>query len=72
MSEHCGTTTAEGNAVCIPGTCSCSSEVQNNSSALLSVASDKMKSTPGTLIKKLINVVLPNTSEEKSHVEENS
>jgi len=26
MSDHCGTTTKEGNAVCIPGSCSCSSE----------------------------------------------
>lgn len=26
MSDHCGTTTEEGNAVCIPGTCGCSSE----------------------------------------------
>lgn len=29
MSDHCGTTTEEGNAVCIPGTCGCSSESKN-------------------------------------------
>jgi len=29
MSEHCGTTTEEGNAVCIPGSCSCSSAQEN-------------------------------------------
>lgn len=26
MSDHCGTVTEDGNAVCIPGSCSCSSE----------------------------------------------
>jgi len=26
MSDHCGSFTEEGNAVCIPGLCSCSSE----------------------------------------------
>ncbi len=31
MSDHCGTTTEEGNAVCIPGTCSCSSEEETSS-----------------------------------------
>jgi len=73
MSDHCGTTTAEGNAVCVPGTCNCSSEPQNNAPVLLSVPSlDKIKSAPKQLITKLMNVVLSNTNEEKSHVEENS
>src|SRR5690242_17563441 len=26
MSEHCGSITEDGNAVCLPGACSCSSE----------------------------------------------
>jgi len=30
MSEHCGSVTAEGAAVCIPGQCSCSSDAKNN------------------------------------------
>lgn len=60
MSDHCGTSTAEGNAVCVPGACSCSSETQNNASVPLK-----------DVTKKPI-VVLSNTSEEKSHVEENS
>jgi hypothetical protein len=59
MSEHCGATTKEGTDVCIPGACGCSSETQNNAS----ISKDASK-TPV--------VVLSDTSEEKSHVEENS
>jgi hypothetical protein len=41
MSDHCGTTTEEGNAVCVPGACSCSSETQNNApKQLIPVLSD--------------------------------
>jgi hypothetical protein len=60
MSDHCGTTTEEGNTVCVPGGCGCSSKAQNNTSGPLKDA-----------IKQPI-VVLSNTSEEQSHVEENS
>lgn len=60
MSEHCGTTTEEGTNVCIPGACGCSSEAQNNAS-LSSKDATKQRI-----------VVLSNTSEEQSHVEENS
>jgi hypothetical protein len=67
MPDHCGTTTEEGNAVCVPGTCTCSSPTQNNEPAP-SQADSKGTSKP--LITKLINVVLP--GKEKSHVEENS
>lgn len=28
MSEHCGTITEDGNAVCVPGACSCSTEAE--------------------------------------------
>ena len=67
MSDHCGTTTEEGSAVCVPGACSCSSETQNNEPAL-SLADSQSTSKP--LITKLINFVLP--GKEKNHVEENS
>lgn len=67
MSDHCGTTTEDGNAVCVPGACSCSSEAQNNAPSV-----DKIKGAPKQLITKLMNIVLFNTSEEKTHVEENS
>jgi len=33
MSDHCGTTTEEGNAVCVPGTCSCSSKSKTSQSS---------------------------------------
>jgi hypothetical protein len=68
MSDHCGTTTEEGNAVCVPGACSCSSETQNNASIPLSTPSlDKTKDAS-----KQPTVVLSNASEEKNHVEKNS
>jgi hypothetical protein len=59
MSKHCGTTTEEGNSVCIPGACGCSSETQNNAP----ISKDASKQPI---------VVLSNTSEEQNHVEENS
>lgn len=37
MSDHCGTITEDGNAVCAPGACSCSSEAKSNQSIILSV-----------------------------------
>lgn len=58
MSDHCGTTTAEGNAVCVPGICSCSSEVQNNE-------------TQNNTSKQFI-VISSEPNEEENHVEENS
>jgi len=61
MSDHCGTTTEEGNAVCIPGTCACSSESKNGRPALLSVP----------LINKIEETDVEATSGD-SHVEENS
>jgi hypothetical protein len=61
MSDHCGTTTEEGNAVCIPGACTCSSESKSGQPALLSVPLvNKIKET---------DVEAPLGD---SHVEENS
>ncbi len=39
MSDHCGTTTEEGAAVCVPGACSCSSEAKSNEPISLSLPS---------------------------------
>ena len=36
MSEYCGTITEDGNAVCVPGSCSCSSSVKDNELVRLS------------------------------------
>ena len=37
MSDHCGTVTEAGNAVCIPGSCSCSSERKSSEPIPLSL-----------------------------------
>lgn len=37
MSDHCGTVTEDGNAVCIPGSCSCSSERKSSEPSPLSL-----------------------------------
>ena len=39
MSDHCGTTTEEGAAVCVPGACSCSSDTKSNEPIALSLPS---------------------------------
>jgi len=73
MSDHCGTATEEGNAVCVPGACSCSSETQNNAPILLSLPSvDECKSTIKQFVAELKKAISFNHIEEKSHVEENS
>ena len=67
MSDHCGTITEDGSAVCIPGTCSCSSETKSNQPTL-----DEYKSTVKQFVAKLKKGISFNRIEEKSHVEENS
>jgi hypothetical protein len=37
MSDHCGTVTEDGAAVCIPGSCSCLSESKKSNTASLSL-----------------------------------
>jgi hypothetical protein len=67
MSEHCGTTTEEGNAVCIPGSCSCSSESKSDLPA-----SPSMDSNQPSLFTRLKIAFSVNPKEEDSYVEENS
>jgi len=47
MSEHCGTTTEEGNAGCVPGTCSCSSESKNDQPILVSIQGTEIETQQG-------------------------
>jgi len=72
MSDHCGTITEDGSAVCIPGTCSCSSETKSNQPTLLSLPMDEYKSTVKQFVAELKKAISFNHIEEKSHVEENS
>ena len=67
MSDHCGTITEDGSAVCIPGTCSCSSETKNNQPTL-----DEDKTTVKQFVAELKKAISFNPIKEKSHVEENS
>ena len=39
MSDHCGSVTEDGAAVCVPGACSCSSNAKSNEPIALSVPS---------------------------------
>jgi len=63
MSEHYGTTTEEGNPVCVPGSCSCSSESKSNPVALLVPLIGETKDKKKPIVK-----VKPG----EKHVDENS
>lgn len=39
MSDHCGSVTADGAAVCVPGACSCSAQSKSSEPILLSLPS---------------------------------
>jgi len=69
MSEHCGTTTEEGSAACIPGTCSCSTESKANETAPITLFSPD--SNGALIFAKLKKTFLFNKTED-SHVAENS
>jgi len=43
MSEHCGSNTEDGSAVCVPGACSCSSEAKSKEPIVLSVPAKNKK-----------------------------
>ncbi|MBL8090172.1 MAG: hypothetical protein KF758_02635 [Anaerolineales bacterium] len=66
MSEHCGSMTEEGNAVCVPGACSCSNEQNAEQPIQLSIPEKEAFS-----IKQLF-LNLKKIIKEKSYVEENS
>jgi hypothetical protein len=50
MSDHCGSVTEDGAAVCIPGACSCSTETKSSEPILLSV-SPSIESKPARIQK---------------------
>lgn len=39
MSDSCGSVTEDGSAVCVPGSCSCSTETKNSQPIVLSIPS---------------------------------
>ena len=61
MSEHCGSVTAEGAAVCVPGACSCSTEAKSSEPILLSLPSAGASKNTGSL-----KIVPFNQHEEKT------
>ena len=69
MSDHCGTTTEEGNAVCIPGSCSCSTESKNSESALSTIFPPDSN---GALLVAKLKKIFPFNKTEEPHVAENS
>ena len=69
MSDHCGTTTEAGNAVCIPGSCSCSTESKNSETEpIVLFPSD----SNGALLVAKLKKIFPFNKTENTHVEENS
>ena len=73
MSDHCGSTTEDGNAVCIPGECACSSGPNNNQPVILSLprTNDKRPLLDQTAIKSKKAIAVDHLL-EKSNVAENS
>jgi hypothetical protein len=69
MSEHCGTTTEEGNAVCIPGSCSCSTESKKSETSLSTLFPPDSN---GALLVAKLKKIFPFNKTEGTHVEENS
>lgn len=52
MSDHCGSITEDGAAVCVPGACSCSSDAKSNKPISLSIpsVSENKKTVPESII----------------------
>lgn len=69
MSDHCRTTTEEGNAVCIPGSCSCSTESKNSETEPITLFSPDSN---GALLVAKLKKIFPFNKTEEVHVEENS
>jgi hypothetical protein len=61
MSDHCGSVTAEGAAVCVPGACSCSPEAKSSEPILSSLPSAGASKNTGSL-----KIVLFNHNQEKT------
>ena len=50
MSDHCGTVTEDGNAVCIPGSCSCYSESKSSEPIPLSLPTVNESNQAGKIV----------------------
>lgn len=73
MSDHCGITTEDGNAVCIPGECSCSRPNSNQSVILPVPTINNNKSLLTQIILKFKKTIaILDHQSEKNYVEENS
>jgi len=69
MSDHCGSITEDGNAVCVPGSCSCSTESQTDATAPITLFPPD--SNGAMLVAKLKKALSFNPT-EATHVEKNS
>jgi hypothetical protein len=69
MSEHCGTTTEEGNAVCIPGSYSCSTESKTRETAPITLFPPDSN---GALLVAKLKKIFPLNKTDEPHVAENS
>ena len=73
MSDHCGSTTQDGSAVCIPGECSCSSGANSVQPVILFIPPIyNHKSLLNQIIVKFKKVVSVDNQLEENYVEENS
>lgn len=73
MESHCGTVTEEGNEVCIPGACSCSSDAQHNE-PVYSIAPPAIKKNIFSITQFFLTLkeTISFDPQEKKHVEKNS
>lgn len=73
VSDHCGITTEDGSAVCIPGECSCSSGANTVQPIILSIPPiHNNESLLNQIVVKFDKAVSVETQLEKNNVEENS
>lgn len=68
MSDHCGSTTEDGNAVCIPGACTCSPGANNHQRVTLS----SLTTNDNKIAIKFKKAIAVGHPLEKKYVAENS
>ena len=69
MPDHCGTATEEGNAVCIPGSCSCSTESKSSEAKPITLFPPESN---GALLIAKLKKIFPLNKTEEPHVAESS
>lgn len=70
MSDHCGSITEEGSAVCMPGQCSCSSEQNDEQLIQLSLPKANIFSIKQFFLS--LKEIISSSETEKNYVEKNS